>query len=133
MHVKNIPLCSQFILAETSFFRQKYDVRGHFAKKSFEPAFTSELFYIESYKRPVLCSEPVMFKLCNASGQTFPKSFYSYQIKKAIVLTSQKLKVKCKKKTFYRNGIKYNIVNFEKFGNKPFEIKQANMKFYDMA
>ena len=73
-----------------------------------------------------------MVKVCDAKGQVFPKSFYSYQLKKGFVFTSQKLKISNVIKTFYKKGIKYNLVHFEKFGKRNFDIKHSEMKYFQM-
>ena len=128
---KEFPFMQPVHISRDRIFRKKTKKEHLFAKKSFEPAFTTEIFYVISYKRPVLFSEPVMLKICDARGEIFPKGFYSYQLKKALIFTSQKLKIDNVIKSFYKDKVKYNVVQLQKFGKKTFDIKHSNMKFFD--
>ena len=128
---KYFPILQAVHVSRDRFFIKRTKKTKIFAKRSFEPAFTSEIFYVTSYKRPVIFSEPVMMKICDAKGNIFPKSFYSYQLKKALVFTSQKMKIDNVVKSFYKNGVKFNVVQFQKFGKRTFDINQSNMNFFE--
>ena len=129
---KEYPLLQAVHISRDNYFNKKINKASTFTKTTVQPAFTSEIFYVLSYKRPIFHEEGIMVKVCDAKGQVFPKSFYSYQLKKGFVFTSQKLKISNVIKTFYKKGIKYNLVHFEKFGKRNFDIKHSEMKYFQM-
>ena len=128
---KEFPLLQAVHISRDSFFNKKIDKASTFTKHTLQPAFTSELFYVMSYKRHIYHKEGIMIKICDAKGQMFPKSFYSFQLKKAFVFTCQKLKISNVVRSIYRQGTKYNIVQFEKFGDRTFDVKHSDMKYFE--
>ena len=110
----------------------KQSKREQIFKKNYNiPAFSKEIFYIYDIKRPILSTEPILFKVFNSSGYVLEKTFMMHELKNARQFDNEKLKISRKIKNVIIKGKNFVQVTFSKFGKRKFTIPNSALKFFD--
>ena len=102
-----------------------------FKKNYNKPAFSNEIFYVFELKRPILSTEPVLFKVMNSSEKILEKTFMKHELKNARIFNNEKLKISRRLKDVTIKSKEFVKVTFFRFGKKKIIIPKSTLKYFD--
>ena len=129
--VARFPIMSPVSLSLNKLSTKASKREDIFKKNYIVPAFSKEFFYIYEIKRPILSTEPILFKVMDSSKTILEKTFMMHELKNARIFNNEKLKISKRLKNVIIKGKDFVTVTFTRFGKRKFVIPLTAIEYFD--
>lgn len=129
--VAKFPIMSPVCLSLNKLSTKASKREDIFKKNYNVPAFSKEIFYIYEIKRPILSTEPILFKVMDSSENILEKTFMMHELKNARIFNNEKLKISKRIKNVVIKGKDFIKVTFTRFGKRKFVIPFNAIQYFE--